>query len=439
MIFWGAIVIFEIGLGMASLLLPFYIIPFSVIATTLLFFIVIVGKKEFGYLLIIVAIFLTSTLFLDFHTNWVVFADHLPLLLLFVFFTYISWSLSRALIKGETHGEKKPIELLLFILVVWSMITLLWAPNLHHGLIQWIKLVSIFLILYLSIRIINSARALNRAIWIFIVMGLIDSLTVYFSVIFLEGRENYIGQFWGDLYVQLSFGSLFKRGGGLSGPNPTATRLNLVIFLTLGKVLVTENRRVRNLLFLFLSIMIMAHLLTLSRGGLVSLICGATFFLFFVPRLRERSRVGFKRMTEVFSSKITEEEFLGYRFEIWTDGFNLFKETPVSGLGIGGFEHHLNPVPYAHSIYLSVLFDLGIVGFSLFALMIFVVLNDSFYIVSKIKKEEPKIMTVALISGIIALLIHGLIDFTYMLPELWLLIGMLMAQGGLNNAYEDWY
>lgn len=465
MMFWVPIVILEIGLGMASLLLPYNIVPFTIVAITLLAFIAILGKKELGFLLIIVAVFIPYTAFLYFHTEWVVIADDLSLLLFVVFFTYIRWSLSWVLVKGETHREKNPIEILLFIFIVWAMITLLWTPNLPHGLILWIKLISIFLILYLSIRMINSARALNIAIWTFIVMGLIDTLIVYFSVSVLKTMMLYEEQFWGDLYLHLYFGPQFVRGAGFGGPNRTATILNLVILLTLGKVLITENRRVKYLLSLLLPFMLMAQLLTMSRGGLFALISGTTFFLFFAPRVKERffrnltlffaivlffyiliftsgileTRLGYERITRAVSPETTEMTSLGRRFGFWTDGFNLFKETYGLGFGIGGFQHYLKGVPHAHSLYFSALFDLGIVGFSLFALMIFVVLKDSFSIVSKMNKEEAKIIALAFISGIIALLVHGLVDFTYMHPELWLLIGMLMAQGGLDNAHEDRY
>lgn len=140
-------------------------------------------------------------------------------------------------------------------------------------------------------------------------------------------------------------------------------------------------------------------LYTASRGGLLGL---STFFFFFialgVPRVKASVKlamcIALVGVAFMNADKINIERFstLGsiendYNFEefgraeIWGRGVRMFTDNPLTGVGVQGFpiaigaarlKDNRRPVwQAAHSAYLQVLAETGIVGISSFALLVF--------------------------------------------------------------------
>lgn len=74
------------------------------------------------------------------------------------------------------------------------------------------------------------------------------------------------------------------------------------------------------------------------------------------------------------ASQELESGTLTGRRVIWHAGLQVFRDHPVRGVGLGGYRYAVEPilgqVIASHNSYLSVLIDLGVVGFSLFVLLL---------------------------------------------------------------------
>lgn len=145
------------------------------------------------------------------------------------------------------------------------------------------------------------------------------------------------------------------------------------------------------LVVLCLPLLVYGLYLTNSRGAMLSLL--ASVFIYLVLRYRSLKGcvvglilafvliiLGPSRMADISAS---EASAYG-RIEAWYEGFQMFKSSPLFGVGAGRFTDY-NPLT-AHNSYLLVLAEMGIVG-SLFFLGFF------FYPVLWVKKNMWMVTT----------------------------------------------
>ncbi len=215
-----------------------------------------------------------------------------------------------------------------------------------------------------------------------------------------------------------------------------------------------------------------ATVVSLSRGGIVSLLAGMLFILVMSFRLRSRSKerdrdVGAARnLTSVAAvgviiavilagvfwigvdpviDRVTKgqpagagtqaESFHSSRGWIWRDTLRMISAHPVSGVGIGAYQT-VYPnysradgtliVDKAHNDYLHLLAEGGIIGGVLALWFAFVIFRA---VARWLRSRDPLMAAVALGSGagIFAMLVHSLFDFNLQLPSNSLLFLLLAA------------
>jgi O-antigen ligase len=278
----------------------------------------------------------------------------------------------------------------------------------------------------------------------------------------------------------------FLGGEKVSGPfvnrNHFAGFLELIIPLPIALIITGAVRQNRGF-FAFAAIMMsIAVIASLSRGGMISLVCALlfTFFIGFIyrRRLSERDQVSAgksylqkSRLTEalaglVIAASITgaviigtiwigsdrvidrltnnslfsEEEkaptFEDSRGWIWKNSLNIFYSNPVTGVGLGAFEtaypkysenNETSIVNRAHNDYLQILTDMGAAGavIALWFIGIFV-----FNLALFLRRDfDPVSAGIALGSagGVFSLLIHSIFDFNLQILSNALLFLVLTA------------
>ena len=118
------------------------------------------------------------------------------------------------------------------------------------------------------------------------------------------------------------------------------------------------------------------------------------------------------------------------RLGIWKIAFDLFRESPWLGKGVGVFMDYMHArsdaeIQYAHNCYLQILAETGIVGFATFTWFLVEVLKKGY----RTMRQSTSMLYTALLLGFVAFLIHAFFDtqlYSLKLSILfWLLAGFL--------------
>ena len=148
------------------------------------------------------------------------------------------------------------------------------------------------------------------------------------------------------------------------------------------------TRRLRLVNYGYVPAAILAILLTASRGSLVATLPAFLFMLASLTQLKFHLRVllfvalvgtlfglqslvppsSLQRLSTTGTSIATGD--LHGRVDIWRQGITVFTQHPLFGVGSGAFRAATERGSAPHNSYLSVLVDVGIVGFVLLAIVV---------------------------------------------------------------------
>lgn len=173
----------------------------------------------------------------------------------------------------------------------------------------------------------------------------------------------------------------------------------------------------------FFSVMIIALLLSFSRGAYIGIIAGFFVMLaFFVYRQKFRLReglvmitifavsMGFLFGTDNFVRDRLMDTFFSVdasgqeRIVLWGDAWRAIEEFPFLGVGLGGFPERVQPSAvyrdpiYAHNLYLDIAVEMGLLG-------LFVCLAGFYWMVRRfliLGQKNP-----VYFSGVVALMMYG--------------------------------
>ena len=255
-----------------------------------------------------------------------------------------------------------------------------------------------------------------------------------------------------ELTIPLAFGLFLRRlwrpsepppsmaVGAPSGPGSSARRM------LGGEREVGKRFGQATLLALALAVMLAALLLSLSRGGLLSLAAGAAVVLLLLVVGGHLRRwevaalvlvgslalalflwIGPGEALEHFrqAESLQNEPSLAVRPMVWRGTLDAFLEAPALGSGLGGyppvFLHHYPTGTQrlwyqAHNDYVQLLAETGLAGGLLAGAALLLLLGRLLGpIVRRARIPERYIFT-GLIAGILALLVHSLVDFNLQIP-----------------------
>jgi O-antigen ligase len=123
------------------------------------------------------------------------------------------------------------------------------------------------------------------------------------------------------------------------------------------------------------------------------------------------------------------------RTEIWKDSWKMFREHPITGVGLGAYQtvfpiyarhNGMLVVNYAHNDYVQALTDGGILGAGLALAFIVLILRA---VARGMKSDDPMLRALAIAcgGGIFSILVHSLFDFNLQIPSNALLFLFLSA------------
>ncbi|MCX7927269.1 MAG: O-antigen ligase family protein [Candidatus Omnitrophica bacterium] len=279
---------------------------------------------------------------------------YFTMLLLAVF-----WIFRIMLTQNFNFGRAQQNLLMIFLwgAIVLSTISVGWVSYTIDTFLEWAKIVIIY---FLTISIIENEKQLLKILRIIVfamtinsIMGILQYYGIDFTGVgmHLEGRIRGVGIFDTN---QLAYGLCYT---------------SPFIFLF---IKVNKNMIKKILYFLIFLSYLYCIYLTQSRGGLICFII--TVFLIMNSFTNKNIVKTFSfflsflifivliKIVPRFSSTFSYQEdasALG-RIDAWANGLMIWKTTPIWGIGKGQFYEHFKIA--AHSSYIEVLTEVGILG-----------------------------------------------------------------------------
>jgi len=368
---------------------------------------------------------------------------------LFVIIALSLWIL-RLIITEELCWEeiRLNISILLFILVM--SISLLRSKIIFVGLKDFINFLAYFMIFFLIINCIYNQKQF------------LSFLKLYFIITFLIALYTFFQYYGYDLF--------FKENQSLTSTlgqkNWISNYIAMVFPVILSFFLLKNDKKIKLIYYLLLSFLYANFMICQSRGIWISIFISSIIGLYFIYKFKlikyfRKNRkwlilliLTFLIITIIYStdnpmnkSAITvpqralstfdkRDTSINTRILIWKTTFNMIKDNPLFGSGIGSFKinylnyqaKYLNEYPAyskywikageAHNEYLQIWAELGIVGLVLFLSIIYFFYDLIINFFNENKNDKKKIIIIGLFTGITCFLIHSLFSFPLHVPAL---------------------
>jgi hypothetical protein len=312
---------------------------------------------------------------------------------------------------------------------------------------KWLALAGLFIFL-LHWRVSDSGyQIINHLIIVVLIVGVFESLYGIFE--FFSGHRHIFGLDWSSRISSVT-GTFLNR-------NYFAGYLLMVIPLSIGFFFSREahlSRRVRDwrhrlssvdgktlLVGFGLVIMILGIFLSGSRMGILSLLVSFSLvtLLFRNPHRRQRfSRVpvlilglavlwaAWIGLDAVISRFFSAPEGLKWRWMFWADTFQILKDFPLLGSGLGTFvsvfpmyrSFHIREIAtHAENDFLQLASEVGLVGAGLLVILFLFLFFKAVSAIRSLSDQEPqRYVGIGGLIGILALMFHSIVERNIQVP-----------------------
>lgn len=229
-----------------------------------------------------------------------------------------------------------------------------------------------------------------------------------------------------------SIGNRVRYRGVLQDPNELAVALTTGLALLLALWIRTGKRRWKYLAFFGIIVTAWAVKETGSRSGQLGFLGAISAFLFWRYRWKVMALLGPMAIPVLLvvakggSERGDADESSAERYEAWRTGFDIWRESPIWGVGFGQFtDYHFLT---AHNTYILVLSELGLVGAFLFSMLIWIAIKTPLIAWKRYaghpEARVAEIWSVAMLASMVAILSGSFfLSFAYHYV-LWIFLGL---------------
>ncbi len=208
-------------------------------------------------------------------------------------------------------------------------------------------------------------------------------------------------------------------GGILADENDFALAINMVLPYAYFMYIETRSSLKKTFYILAMLIYVVACMYTMSRGGFLGLLTVGAFILLCTPHKMRNIAVlvlfglsvtlfapaNYKsEIASIFHSDTLERDERQGRIYLWKIGFKIFLDRPIMGVGPGSYKyavgsyedrsdtHRLHSGKQAHSVYFTLLPELGFPGALVFGYLIYHLLS-LFIFVRRLDRQKTHLFT----------------------------------------------
>ncbi len=330
-------------------------------------------------------------------------------------------------------------------------------------------------VLLLALMVLHVPIAVNNYYAFHTARGMLITFVTYLGIIsFVNSFRMFkaLINIWLGIHVYLAIIGIMKGGLGIGGflgdENDFCLTLNMVIPFAFFMA-ISETNKAKKTIYIGLTLLFLfVNMLTLSRGGFVGLVAVGIYCWLKSPK-KVLSAV-FIAMLVLFMSQYATDKYWGEirsiqeegaskgtgeeRVYEWKVGWKMFLDNPILGVGQGNFPWQFGKYEKAsgfydglhgksragraaHSLYFTLLPELGIIGTLLFAGMLYYTYRD-IRLISRLRMMKPIrpleretdrmfYLSRALECGIIGFLVSGTFISVLYYPNFWMLMGFTVA------------
>ncbi|MDP2922078.1 MAG: O-antigen ligase family protein [Candidatus Omnitrophota bacterium] len=346
--------------------------------------------------------------------------------------------------------RRTPLDVPILAGLAIFLISIFNTRYIYGSLAEGVKFISLAALFYIVVNFITSREEIKK---------IINAILITAAIITAYGVFQYTGVFdkaWWDNPAFLS--------ATYVNHNHFAGYIELAIPLCLG-ILLAEKDKDKKLFFLCLFLMLSSgFLLSMSRGGWLSLTTGMVFMGISMFR-KGKSRImffilaGLLITASLFIFKIADsgvlfkrissyrELDLSGRLEIWKGTLGIIKDNLLFGTGPGTFIYNfpkyrpagLNMfVNYAHNDYMQAASEMGVFSMCVMIFAILAVIRKGIRTSGIAHTPFNTWISIGLTAGVLSVAIHGLADFNFYIPANALLFtvfsGLILNISSRNEA-----
>jgi len=350
------------------------------------------------------------------------------------------------LIKKEPLLGRSFIEIALYIFLAANLISLFNTQYLALSLkALFTKSIKFALLFLITKEIINTREKLNN----FLIMALLSCV-----IILIDGfvQNFYLHRDFLHMYPAFKYYSVVPNcqtfpTASFPFPNDYAAWILIFIFPTgIYALFAKREWKSRVGVGAIFTALFYSLILTKARGAWM----GFTAALALIPFFRLKKLPVLLLIIVIFlfavlvnkslMSDILSMTSINDRKVMWENGVKIFKEHPIIGNGVNTFFNEYKFIrqdadrgmgSYAHNCYLQMAADVGLIGLAAFLVFLGAFIAKALRSLKHIKDTLYYTLTLGISLGIVAFLIHSLVDtnlYSLNLAALfWLSAGVLMA------------
>jgi len=289
------------------------------------------------------------------------------------------------LISASKAGLRKPhpFHMVMFLFIDWNIASFFWSIQGDDTVQNIITYVQVGIMTWILWDLYTTPRALKAGLQAYVLGAYVSIGSTIFN--YLKGGVA--------TYARYSATGFNPNDLGLI----VAIGIPVAWYLAVSESNAGKFQALKWVNFAYVPGAILAILLTASRGSLIAALPGVLYLLGSLTRLKLYQRVVlFVAFTgtlfvllplvpqssfQTFSTtgaSIAEADLSG-RVDIWREGIGVFSEHPIVGIGSGTFRTAVESGKVAHNTYLSVLVEVGMIGFILLATLLVIVIYEAMH------------------------------------------------------------
>lgn len=343
------------------------------------------------------------------------------------------------------------IELTLFLLYAWAAFSVFWSPDKMRAFQQLVKISIGYIVYMLSTTMIKDKEDFDTVVgmWLFLVLVMSAvSIVEVFGGGFGAADKYIFTAGYDKIHKDVRTTALFE-GADMVG---FLTSVTVIIFISY--LLFIPRGRLRTALYFGVPLALFMLITAMARKSFLGLGASLFFMVLFLPRESSRrllwyisgafglillvlvtlGTTGFlEALGERLSSLFMEPtEAAKHRMEAWQAGFMVFSQSPLIGSGLGSFYYtavevgsHLR---FPHSFFVFIISELGLIGFSLFLLLVYQTGRRFVMLRRNTTDEKTRILVVGIMAALVSILVQmGFRSISLTEPTFWGFFGLASA------------